>query len=337
MSDNIVIEDKKNRKLLYLSDFVLSNIPLVIFVAVLIFAAVRYDNFFGKFNITSMLASTDFICIGLMAIGMTFVISAAEIDLSVAGIVVSASVIAAQFSTNNIVIVLLVSILFGVVIGLINGGLVTIANLPSFIVTLAMLLALRGLALLLSGRQKIPVEYSSSLVKFYNYKVFHILPAPFIVVMLIFIIAWIIFSRTSFGIHVLAIGGDKVSAELMGLKSGGIRCMIFVITGALSGLAGAFLAARTTTGNPLEAQGWETNAIAAVVLGGTLLNGGKGSIYSTMIGVALLTVIFQVLNFENGQGIPINSYWQNVIRGLFLLSIVVVQGVTTSRVNKSKA
>jgi len=281
-----------------------------------------------------MLTSTDFLCIGLMAIGMTFVISAAEIDLSVAGIAVSASVLAARFSSMHLFAVVLICILFGVLVGLLNGALITIAQLPSFIVTLAMLLALRGFSLLIAERQKIPVEYSSGLVKFYNFQFFNIFPAPFLVVAIVFVLAWIVYSRSSFGIHVLAVGGDKNSAELMGLKSNGIRCGIFIITGALSGLAGAFLAARTTTGNPLEAQGWETNAIAAVVLGGTLLNGGKGSIYSTMIGVALLTVIFQVLNFENGQGIPINSYWQNVIRGLFLLSIVIAQGVTTSRSQK---
>jgi Ribose/xylose/arabinose/galactoside ABC-type transport systems, permease components len=301
--------------------------PLIILVVVLVFALLRYRNFYNLFNVSAILSSTDLLCIGLMAIGLTFVIAAGEIDLSVAGVAVCASVVTALLAPLGAPVAVLAGIAVGIVLGLANGILVSFVGLPSFIVTLAMLLATRGLSLILADRGRVPVDYSFPLVTFYSTKLWGLVPLPLLVVVGIAVIAGLVLSRSPFGIHVLAIGGDRESAVLMGLKEGWIRCAIFVITGSLSGLAGVFLLAKTTTGNPLEAQGWELTAIAAVVLGGTLLSGGRGSIASTSVGVGLLAIVFQILNYENGQGIPINSYWQNVIRGVFVLAIVIVQAV----------
>ncbi|MFV0251765.1 MAG: ABC transporter permease [Beutenbergiaceae bacterium] len=305
------------------------NGATAVLIAVLIFALIRYDGFYNAFNISTILSSTDLLCIGLMAIGLTFVISTGEIDLSVAGIAVVTSIVVALMAPFGAVGAVSAGVIVGAILGLINGLLVAYAGLPSFIVTLAMLLATRGLSLILSSNGKVPVDYSFPLVQFYNLKIAGLIPAPFLLVGAIALAAWGAYSRSAFGLHLLAIGGDRRSAELMGLRSARIRAAVFVITGALSGLAGVFLLAKTTTGNPLEAANWELTAIAAVVLGGTLLTGGKGSILSTLVGVALLAVVFQILNYENGQGIEINSYWQNVIRGLFVLAIVVVQALGT--------
>lgn len=309
--------------------FARRNGALCVLIFVLFFALIRYDGFYNQFNVSSILSSTELLCIGLMAIGLTFVIAAGEIDLSVAGVAVCSSVVAALLAPLGVLTALGGAIGIGALLGLVNGLLVAYVGLPSFIVTLAMLLATRGLSLMISERNKIPVDYSFPLVGFYNMKIGGLIPAPLLVVLAIAAIAWVLFSRARFGLHVLAIGGDRGASELMGLRSPRIRAAVFVITGALSGLAGAFLLAKTTTGNPLEAQGWELTAIAAVVLGGTSLAGGRGSIISTLVGVALLAIVFQILNYENGQGIPINSYWQNVIRGMFVLAIVVVQALAS--------
>lgn len=323
----MTIETVVRPGLLRIKDFALKNGALVVLLAVLLFALVRYDGFYNQFNVSAILSSTDLLCIGLMAIGLTFVISAGEIDLSVAGVAVCASVVTALLAPFGPLVAVAGAIGLGLLLGIINGVLVAFAGLPSFIVTLAMLLATRGLALILTNRDKIPVDFDFGLVSFYNTKIAGIIPAPFLVVALIALVAWAVFSHTPFGLHVLAVGGDRSSSELMGLAGNRIRCGVFVITGGLSGLAGVFLTLKTTTGNPLEAQGWELTAIAAVVLGGTLLTGGKGSVGATLVGVALLAIVFQILNFENGQGLPINSYWQNVIRGVFILGIVVIQAV----------
>ncbi len=308
--------------------FARHNGALCVLLVVLLFALVRYDGFYNPFNMTSILSSTELLCIGLMAIGLTFVIAAGEIDLSVAGVAVCASVVAALLAPFGALAAVGGAIGIGTLLGIVNGVLVAYIGLPSFIVTLATLLATRGLSLILADRGKIPVDYGFPLVTFYNAKI-GIVPVPFLTVLAIALGAWILFSKARFGLHVLAVGGDRGASELMGLQSARIRAAVFVITGALSGLAGSFLLAKTTTGNPLEAQGWELTAIAAVVLGGTALTGGRGSITSTLVGVGLLAIVFQILNYENGQGIPINSYWQNVIRGLFVLAIVVIQALAT--------
>lgn len=309
---------------------------VLILAAVLLFALVRYDGFYNPFNVSSILSSTDLVCIGLMAIGLTFVIAMGEIDLSVAGIAATASIIAALAMPHGSGSAVVAAVVFGLVVGVLNGVLVAYAGLPSFIVTLAMLLALRGAALMLADRGRVPIDYSTGLVTFYNTKVGGLVPLPFLALMVVFLVALVALKFTPFGVHVLSIGGNRDASELMGLRAVRTRVSVFAITGALSGLAGAFLLAKTTTGNPLEAQGWELTAIAAVVLGGTLLSGGRGSVASTMVGVALLTIAFQILNYENGQGIPINSYWQNVLRGLFVLAIVVVQARGTAGGSRSR-
>lgn len=313
------------------------NGPALILAAALLFALVRYDGFYNTFNVSAILSSTDLLCIGLMAIGLTFVISAGEIDLSVAGIAATTSIIAARVVPYGSWLAVLAALAAGLLVGIVNGVLVAYVRLPSFIVTLAMLLAMRGSALILADRGRVPIDYSSPLVTFYNVKLFGVVPAPFLVVVAVFVLAAVSYSRTPFGTHLLAVGGNLSAAELMGLRVERTRVAVFALTGTLSGLAGVFLLAKTTTGNPLEGQGWELTAIAAVVLGGTLLTGGRGSMVSTMVGVGLLAIVFQILNYENGQGISINSYWQNVIRGLFVLAIVVVQARSMRTRNPASA
>ncbi|MEO3781409.1 ABC transporter permease [Micromonospora sp. B11E3] len=305
---------------------------LVVLVAVLVFAALRYDRFYSPFHVKAFLSSTDVVCIGLIAVGMTFVISLGEIDLSVAGTTVLASIVAAMLAPHGLVVTLAGAVAVGLVVGAVNGALIALLELPSFIVTLAALLALKGLALILSGNDKVPVDFGTQLVAFYDGSLGEVVPYPFLVLLAVFLVAWVAYSFRAFGRHILAIGGNRLAAELMGLRVARSRFAAFLITGTLAGLAGAFLTAKTTSGNPLEATGWELNVIAAVVLGGTLLTGGRGSVPASLVGVLLLASVFEVLNFENGQGaLTIDSNWQNVVRGLFLLLIMVVQAGITMR------
>ena len=131
---------------------------------------------------------------------------------------------------------------------------------------------------------------------------------------------------TGFGRTVLAIGGSEDAARLMGLRVDRAKSMVYAASGALAGLAGTILAAQFGAGQPIEGVGWELFAIAAVVVGGTLLTGGEGSVGTTLAGALLLGLIFNILNFENGRGwISLSAYWQSVIRGVFLLVVVVMQ------------
>jgi galactofuranose transport system permease protein len=131
---------------------------------------------------------------------------------------------------------------------------------------------------------------------------------------------------TATGRYVLAIGGNEEAARLMGLPVDRVKLFLYLLSGLLSGLAGVILAAQFGAGQPTEGVGWELFAIASVVVGGTLLSGGQGSVGATLAGVLLLGLIFNILNFENGLGwISLSAYWQSVIRGVFLMIVVIFQ------------
>jgi galactofuranose transport system permease protein len=136
----------------------------------------------------------------------------------------------------------------------------------------------------------------------------------------------VVLNYTRFGRHVLALGGNEEAARLMGLPVDRIKIAVYTLSGALAGLAGVILAAQFNAGQPAEGVGWELSAIAAVVVGGTLLTGGMGSVGATLVGTLLLGLIFNILNFENGEGlINLSVFWQSVIRGVFLLVVVLLQ------------
>ena len=130
----------------------------------------------------------------------------------------------------------------------------------------------------------------------------------------------------------MAVGGNEDASKLMGLPADRVKFLVYLASGGLSGMAGVILASQFGAGQPIEGVGWELFAIASVVVGGTLLTGGVGSVGATLAGVLLLGILFTVLNFENGLGwISLSAYWQSVIRGLFLLVVVILQSQLTAR------
>jgi ribose transport system permease protein len=138
--------------------------------------------------------------------------------------------------------------------------------------------------------------------------------------------------QTASGRRVLAVGGGEDSARLMGLHVDRLKAAVYIASGGLAGLAGVILAAQFGAGQPTEGVGWELFAIASVVVGGTLLTGGVGSVGATLAGALLLGTVFNILNFENGLGwISLSAYWQSVIRGGFLLLVVILQSRLAAR------
>jgi len=190
------------------------------------------------------------------------------------------------------------------------------------------------LALLLADNTSVSIDFASSFkdLGLNNWQigpadwVWGRLPIPAVVMVVAFVVGSIMLNFTRFGRHVLALGGNEEASRLAGLPVVRTTVSVYALSGALAGLAGAILAAQTFTGNPTEAVGWELSAIAAVVVGGTLLTGGLGSVGSTLVGVLLLGLIINMLNFES-----LDPYWQFVIRGLFLLVVVVLQSKLTRR------
>ncbi|GAB3480569.1 ABC transporter permease [Marinomonas epiphytica] len=303
---------------------------LVALVVIIFFASMRYDAFLSEYNIMTFLSyNSMFILIGL---GMCFVIMTGGIDLSVGSVVALSSVMVAKVSHLGIEVALPAGILVGVITGGINAFVITKLKIVPFIATLAMMLGARGMALVISENQSVQVSWDSNFTQFGLGKMFDFLPWPVVTMLIAFAICWFLLEKFAFGRHVLAIGGNEEASKLMGLEVDRTLFGVYILSGALAGLAGVMLASGFGAGQPLEGLGWELSAIAAVVVGGTLLTGGLGSITSTLLGAILLGLIFNILNFENGLGtISFSAYWQSVIRGGFLLLVVVIQARIINR------
>ena len=298
---------------------------LIALAVLVVFGVARYGpSFYSVYNVFDAFLNNN-TYYALIALGMTFVIISGGIDLSVGSVAVLAAVAAAQLSGYGLLPALAGAVLIGLLAGLINGGLIARFALQPFVVTLAMLLAARGAALTLSNNAPVMVDFAQG---FPQLGMIHIgpVPLPVLITALLYIVAAVLLNATRFGRHVLAIGGNEEAARLAGIPIGRTLVVVYAMSGALAGLAGAFLAALSFSGSPIGAIGWELSAIAAVVVGGTLLTGGVDSVGSTLVGVLLLGLIFVTLNFERGQGtFQLNSFWENVIRGAFLLIVVVFQ------------
>ena len=302
---------------------------LIALALLILFGYLRYENFLGLFNIMSVLRYNSMFA--LVALGMCFVIMTGGIDLSVGTVAALGSVAAAYASPYGPVAGLVAGVAVGLVVGLINAVMITRMHIMPFIATLASMLAASGTALLLANNRSVPVSYQSGFTELGQGN-FIGLPIPAIIATIAFILGWLVLNYTATGRGVLAVGGSEESAKLMGLPADRIKTLAYVASGGLAGLAGVVLAAQFGAGQPIEGVGWELFAIASVVVGGTLLTGGVGSVLASLTGVLLLGLIFNILNFENGLGvISLSAYWQSVIRGGFLLVVVVLQSRLAQR------
>lgn len=295
----------------------------------ILFGALRYDNFLSSFNILSFLRYNSMFA--LIALGMAFVIITGGIDLSVGGTAAMASVVAALLSPYHWAAGLLGGMAAGFAVGALNGFVITKMRIQPFIATLATMLAAYGTGLLLADNQSVSVSYDSGFTTI-GQDDFLGFPIPAWIGIAAYVLGWLVLEKLPVGRHILAIGDGEATAGLMGLKVERTLAAVYLASGTLAGLAGVILAAQFGAGQPTEGVGWELFAIASVVVGGTLLTGGSGSVGATLAGALLLAMVFNILNFENGLGwISLSAYWQSVIRGAFLLVVVVLQAKLMAR------
>lgn len=293
-------------------------------VLLILFGILRYDNFASAYNLSSFLGYNSMFVV--ISVGMCLVIMTGGIDLSVGTVAALASVVAAMLSPYGLIIALPAGMAAGLAAGVVNAIMIAGLRLPPFMATLATMLAAKGGALWLADNRTVPVDWVSDFTALGMNKVANLLPWTILVAMVVVLIAWVIVDRTSLGRTVLAIGGNAEAAHLMGLKTRRAEVFVYIFSGGCAGLAGVFLASGYGAGQPLEGAGWELAAIAAVVVGGTLLTGGMGSVPATVAGALLFGLVFNLLNFENGRGtISLSANWQSVIRGLFLLIVILLQ------------
>lgn len=296
---------------------------LILLILVGIIATIRYETFLTEENLLNVLRQNSML--GIIALGMTFVILTGGIDLSVGSLLAVAGVIAANLAGNGIVIALIAAVAATTMLGLINGVVIAKARIQPFIVTLAMMIAARGIALAVTGEESVKIQGLSGDFNWLGRGWLGFLPVPVAILIVVFVIGWLVLNYTRFGRHVYAVGDNDEAARLMGLNINRVTILVYGVSGLLAGLSGVILASRLGAGQPVAGVGWELDAIAAVVVGGTLLTGGKGSAVSTLFGVLLLGVIFNLFNLE-GQ---ISPWWQLVLRGGILLAVVVLQNRLT--------
>lgn len=298
---------------------------LAALVLLIVFGALRYTGFLSEYNFSTLLRYNAMFA--LISLGMCFVIMTGGIDLSVGSVVAMSSVVAALLSPSGVLVAVLGAVLAGALVGVINGLVITRLGLQPFIATLATLLGARGMALLLARNQGgVGLDPGNTALAWLGQGDLWRLPVPGVIMLVAFALGAAALRFTPAGRHALAVGGGEDASTLMGLNVNRIKLGVYVLSGALAGLAGVILGAQLGAGQPTEGLGWELSAIASVVVGGTLLTGGTGSVWATLAGTLLLGLIFNILNFENGRGvISLSPYWQSVIRGAFLLLVVVLQ------------
>src|SRR3954453_3970103 len=279
----------------------------------------RFANFDNLLTILRLAA-----VIGVVSVGMTFVIIGGGIDLSVGAIVALASVWATTLATQQMaqnvlwIVMVITALLVGAGAGLVNGVVIAYGKLVAFIATLAMLAAARGLAEIISNRRTQIVQDRDFLAFFSG----DVLGVPTLVIIFALVAAagWVLLNRTTFGRRTFAVGGNAEAARLAGSRGQRHTVKLYVLSGLACGIAAVMLMARTTTGSSTHGTLYELDAIAAVVIGGTLLIGGRGTIVGTVLGVVIFTTLGNVFTLNN-----LSSSAQAVARGVIIVLAVLLQ------------
>jgi ribose transport system permease protein len=262
--------------------------------------------------------------VGVVSIGMTFVITGGGIDLSVGAILALCSVWATTFATQTMaadthwLIMVFAALAVGAGCGVVNGVVIAYGKVVPFITTLAMLAAARGLAEIISERRTQIVTVDGFRESFSG----SVLGVPFLVIIfaLVSVVGWILFNRTTFGRRTLAVGGNPEAARLAGINVKRHTVMLYVLVGLCCGLAALMLVSRTTTGSSTHGTLLELDVIAAVVIGGTLLTGGRGTIVGTVLGVLIFATLGNVFTLNNQ-----DTSTQAVAKGLIIVVAVLLQ------------
>ena len=308
------------------------NIGILIGLAALMaIVSLFSESFFTASNMWNILRqiSTN----ALLAFGMTFVILIGGIDLSVGPLLAFSGVFAAYVMGNlgwPIWAAIAGSIILCSMVGMLNGVIVAKTGIAPFVVTLSVQQIFRGFAMLLANGAPIRIRDQG----FINIGTTYIGPVAFPVIYMIIIMAlcYVVLNKTQFGRHIYALGGNKTAARFAGIRTQRIEVMVYALSGFLAGIAGIVLAARMTAGVPATGDGYECDAIAAVVLGGASFTGGIGTIGGTLIGAIIIGVLNNGLNMLN-----VASFWQYVAKGVVILLAVMVDVLRKQSKDKRKA
>ncbi|MFS0654137.1 ribose ABC transporter permease RbsC [Bacillus sp. 179-C3.3 HS] len=289
---------------------------LIILVAIV---SILNPAFLEPLNILNLLRQISINA--LIAFGMTFVILTGGIDLSVGAILALSSALTAGFIVSGMdpILAIIIGCIIGAILGTVNGLLVTKGKMAPFIATLATMTIFRGLTLVYTDGNPITGLGNNYAFQLFGRGYFLGIPVPAITMLLTFIVLWVVLHKTPFGRKTYAIGGNEKAALISGIKVPRVKIMIYALAGFMSALAGAILTSRLNSAQPTAGTSYELDAIAAVVLGGTSLSGGRGRIIGTLIGVLIIGVLNNGMNL-----LGVSSFYQSVVKGIVILIAVLL-------------
>lgn len=292
-------------------------IALIILMAVI---TIINSNFLTANNLLNLLLQVT--SNALIAFGMTFVILTGGIDLSVGSILALSSALTAGLlgSGMPVTLAILISLVLGCILGMMNGLLISYGKLAPFIVTLATMTIFRGATLVYTNGNPITKGLSDTfLFQFLGQGYIVGIPFPVIIMFIVFIVLYVLLHKTAFGKSVYAIGGNEKAAYISGVKLNKVKIIIYSISGIMASISGLIITSRLSSAQPTAGASYEMDAIAAVVLGGTSLSGGKGRILGTLIGALIIGVLNNGLNI-----IGVSAFWQQVVKGVVILIAVLI-------------
>ncbi|GFI09757.1 MAG: ABC transporter permease [Lachnospiraceae bacterium] len=289
-----------------------------IMIGMILLLTFTTKNFLSYNNILNVLSTISIN--GCIALGMCIVITAGGIDLTVGALLAWGSIVAGLVlqSTESIALACLAAVITSALMGLLTGLMIAQFNLFPFVATLAMQLVVRGLATALSGGASFPIAVSA-FTKIGLGKVFNVIPIPAVILLALIIIAYILMHWTKFGRYVYAIGGNKNAAVASGVNVYWVTVWTYVISGLFTGISSLIMTAKINASQPNIGVGYETDAIAACVIGGTSFAGGVSTIPGTVVGIIIIGLIYNGMNL-----IGVQSYWQTVCKGLLIVLAVLL-------------
>ena len=288
----------------------------VIMLFMIVAIAIARPMFLSSTNLLNV--CTQISINGLLTFGMCLAITTGGIDLTVGAQLALCSVILGQLITNNgmpIAVGVLIGILAATCFGFLNGFLIAKFNMFAFVVTLSMQLVIRGAAQVVSGGRAI--TFNSAFTQIYYGKLFGVIPFPIVIFASVFVIMYLMFHWTKLGRYILAVGGNEKAAIASGVNSVRVKIICYTISGFMAGLAAVIMSAKTGSGQSNIGVGYETDAVAASVIGGTSFAGGIATIPGTFCGIVIIGLIYNGMNM-----LGISSYWQTICKGLLILGAI---------------
>lgn len=318
--------EKEIQKKFDIRGFIAKYGVIIGLIIIMTFFTIMKAKFLTVDNMLNMLRQTSIN--GLLAIGMTFVVLTGGIDLSVGSIVGASGMFAALVARLETgmpwYLAVLTGLAVGLLLGTVNGVIISYLRVPAFIATLGMLSIARGVTFMASDAKPVP-GLSQGFLKIGGGSV-GIIPIPIIILLVVLILSYIVLYKTRYGRYIFATGGNPVSTRVSGINIKIIVCSVYMISGVLSGLAGVILTSRVTSGLSQGGNGYEVDAIAAAVIGGNSLSGGRGRLWGTIIGFLIMGVMNNGLDM-----MAVSSYWQLVIKGIIIIGAVMLDSLNDSK------